>query len=61
MFLATEDGKVRKMIRFPQTNISCLIEEIKIVENGHPRPVKNMKISENHVSAHVLVIYLTSS
>ncbi|CAG5120984.1 unnamed protein product, partial [Candidula unifasciata] len=45
LFLATEDGKVRKMVRFPGTEKTCLIEEIKIVANGHPRPVKNMKIS----------------
>lgn len=45
VFLASDDGKVRKMVRLPETKQTCLIEEIKIVENGHPRPVKNMKIS----------------
>ncbi|XP_035826394.1 semaphorin-5A [Aplysia californica] len=45
LFLATEDGKVRKMLRLPGTNKTCLIEEIKIVQNGKPRPVKSMKIS----------------
>ncbi|KAK3753014.1 hypothetical protein RRG08_020179 [Elysia crispata] len=45
VFLATDDGKVRKMVHLPESKQTCLIEEIKIVENGHPRPVKNMKIS----------------
>ncbi|GFO00393.1 semaphorin-5a [Plakobranchus ocellatus] len=45
VFLATDDGKVRKMVRIPETEQTCLVEEIKIVENGHPEPVKNMKLS----------------
>lgn len=50
LFLATDDGKVRKMLRLPGTEKTCLIEEIKIVANGHPRPVKNMKISSAKVN-----------
>ncbi|GFR92921.1 semaphorin-5B-like [Elysia marginata] len=45
LFLATDDGKVRKMVHLPETKQTCLVEEIKIVQNGHPKPVKNMKIS----------------
>ena len=49
-FLATEEGKLRKMIRLPNAKKSCLIEEIKIVDNGQPKPVINMKIATNKVS-----------
>ncbi|CAG5131022.1 unnamed protein product, partial [Candidula unifasciata] len=45
LFLATEDGKLRKMLRLPGTDKTCLIEEIKIVSNGRPRPVTNMRLS----------------
>ncbi|XP_067687667.1 semaphorin-5A-like [Haliotis asinina] len=45
VFLATADGKIRKMFKVPRTNRTCLIEEIKIVPNGEPKPVKAMKIS----------------
>nr|KAG5703764.1 hypothetical protein BaRGS_009562 [Batillaria attramentaria] len=61
-FLATEDGKIQKMIRLPApssptssassasppsspSHVTCLVETIKIVPNGHPRPVKAMKLS----------------
>lgn len=47
MFLATADGRVRKMLRLRNSNSTCLVEEIKIVSNGHPRPVKSMKISSD--------------
>ncbi|ESO85358.1 hypothetical protein LOTGIDRAFT_107562, partial [Lottia gigantea] len=45
VFLATEDGKIKKMISLHDNNLTCLIEEIKIVPNGAKRPVKAMKIS----------------
>lgn len=45
IFLATEDGKIRKMMRHPKGNSTCLIEEIKIVPNGKPKPIQNMKLS----------------
>ncbi|KAK7092629.1 hypothetical protein V1264_008349 [Littorina saxatilis] len=48
-FLATEDGYIQKMMRLPATSsspsITCLVEDIKIVPNGKPRPVKAMKLS----------------
>ncbi|RUS82099.1 hypothetical protein EGW08_010144 [Elysia chlorotica] len=60
VFLATDDGKVRKMVHIPESLQTCLIEEIKIVANGHPRPVKNMKFSEKtnavYISTHGDVI-----
>ncbi|KAL8604253.1 hypothetical protein ACOMHN_023623 [Nucella lapillus] len=64
LFLATENGKIQKMMRLPSPRpnpsspsspsspnhpppppVTCLVEEIKIVPNGHPRPVKAMKLS----------------
>ncbi|KAK6182805.1 hypothetical protein SNE40_010402 [Patella caerulea] len=47
IFLATEDGKILKKMRLKEDymNITCLIEEIKIVPNGEKRPVKAMKLS----------------
>ncbi|PVD36119.1 hypothetical protein C0Q70_03092 [Pomacea canaliculata] len=44
-FLATDDGKIQKMVRLPGKSVTCLLEEIKIVPNGRPRPVKAMKLS----------------
>lgn len=49
VFLATADGKIRKMFKVPRSNKTCLIEEIKIVPNGEPKPVKAMKISPESV------------
>ncbi|XP_076455691.1 semaphorin-5A-like isoform X2 [Babylonia areolata] len=57
LFLATENGKIQKMMRLPPSPsssssssapappVTCLVEEMKIVPNGHPRPVKAMKLS----------------
>ncbi|XP_076437128.1 semaphorin-5A-like [Babylonia areolata] len=70
LFLATEDGKLHKMLRLPPQDhtpssasssyssfpsssssssssspVTCLVEDIKIVPNGQPRPVKAMKFS----------------
>jgi hypothetical protein len=48
-FLATDDGKVQKMMRLPgkdkNPSTTCLVEDIKIVPNGKPRPVKAMVLS----------------
>lgn len=44
VFIATDDGRIRKMLKLPTTDETCLIEEIKIVPNGEPKPVKAMKI-----------------
>ena len=58
IFLATEDGKVQKMMRLPTPSsssssepsfVTCMVEEIKIVPNGKPRPVKAMKFSPSKV------------
>ena len=50
VFVATADGKLRKMVQLPSTNETCLIEEIKIVPNGEYKPVKSMRISTKQVS-----------
>ena len=50
VFLATADGKIRKMVTLVNRSSACLIEEIKIVPNGEPKPVKAMKISHERVS-----------
>ena len=57
-FLATEDGKIQKMMRLPISPpspsgppfVTCMVEDIKIVPNGKPRPVKAMKLSPSKVS-----------
>ncbi|KAI8777897.1 semaphorin-5A [Biomphalaria glabrata] len=55
IFLSTDDGKIRKMMRHPTGKSTCLIEEIKIVPNGHPKPVQNMKISTEQGAIFVAV------
>ncbi|KAH9498690.1 Semaphorin-5B [Bulinus truncatus] len=55
IFVATDDGKIRKMMRHPSGKSTCLIEEIKIVPNGHPKPVQNMKISPDEGAIFVAV------
>lgn len=46
VFVATADGRLRKMLKLPTTGETCVIEEIKIVPNGEQKPVKAMKISQ---------------
>ena len=54
-FLATETGRLQKVVNMPspisslEPTTSCLVEDIKIVQNGKPRPVKNMKLSLSKV------------
>ena len=58
-FLATEDGKIQKMMRLPTSPpspsgppfVTCMVEDIKIVPNGKPRPVKAMKLSPTKVGS----------
>ena len=49
VFVATADGRLRKMLKLPTTGETCVIEEIKIVPNGEQKPVKAMKISQQEV------------
>ena len=49
VFIATADGRIRKLMKHPVTGETCLIEEIKIVPNGEPKPVKAMKIYPKEV------------
>ena len=49
VFIATDDGRIRKTLKLPTTDETCLIEEIKIVPNGEPKPVKAMKIYPKEV------------
>ncbi|XP_041371598.1 semaphorin-5B-like [Gigantopelta aegis] len=56
VFLATADGKIRKMLKLVNVSTVCLVEEIKIVPNGEPKPVKAMKISHEKAA-----IYLSTS
>ena len=49
VFIATADGRIRKMLKLPTSGETCLIEEIKIVPNGDPKPVKAMKIYPKEV------------
>ncbi|KAL3835867.1 hypothetical protein ACJMK2_021328, partial [Sinanodonta woodiana] len=44
LFVTTDDGKLKKMLQLPNVENACLIEEIKIVPNGEPKPVKAMKL-----------------
>lgn len=37
------------MLKLPTTGKTCLIEEIKIVPNGEPKPVKAMELSHESV------------
>ena len=50
LFIATDDGRLRKMAKMPKSTEMCLIEEIKIVPNGARKPVKALKISSKKVS-----------
>lgn len=50
LFVATDDGKIRKLVNLPGVSETCLVEEIKIVPNGEPKPVKLMKMSHDKVS-----------
>lgn len=54
MFIATDDGRLRKVATLGSK--ACLIEEIKIVPNGEPRPVKSMKISPDKVQTTVGIL-----
>lgn len=47
LFIATDDGRLRKMAKLGSE--MCLIEEIKIVPNGARKPVKALKLSSKKV------------
>lgn len=50
MFLATTTGVIRKMLNLPTEKEPCLIEEIKVTPNGDFKPIKQLRISKEHVS-----------
>lgn len=52
IFIATDDGRLKKMATMPKSNETCLIEEIKIVPNGERKPVKAMRISSDQVKVY---------
>ena len=58
VFIATADGRLRKMLKLNE-NETCLIEEIKIVPNGEPKPVKAMElhVTKEEVGPHILSQY----
>ncbi|KAK3105957.1 hypothetical protein FSP39_009544 [Pinctada imbricata] len=53
IFVATIDGKIKKMVHLPNKTESCLIEEVKIVPNGEFNPVKKMTLSKQHGAIYV--------
>ncbi|XP_069121896.1 semaphorin-5A-like isoform X2 [Argopecten irradians] len=46
MFLATDTGNMRKITTIPDIRETCLLEEIKVVPNGHHKPVKSLVIDK---------------
>lgn len=50
IFVATTTGVIRKMLNLPTENEPCLIEEIKVTPNGDFKPIKQLRISKEHVS-----------
>lgn len=50
IFVATTTGVIRKMLNLPTEKEPCLIEEIKVTPNGDFKPIKQLRISKEHVS-----------
>jgi len=53
IFITTDDGKLRKLVRLPGHNKTCMIEEIKIVPNGDHKPVKAIKLASDMVGTRI--------
>jgi hypothetical protein len=50
IFVATSSGVIRKMLNLPTEKEPCLVEEIKVTPNGDHKPIKQLRISKQHVS-----------
>ncbi|XP_059162421.1 semaphorin-5A-like [Physella acuta] len=54
IFLATEEGKVLKMMKNPRAEEACLIEELHVVPNKSD-VIQNMKLSKAHNSLFIAI------
>ncbi|WAR04241.1 SEM5A-like protein [Mya arenaria] len=53
IFVATDDGRVRKLAHIPGATEPCMIEEVKIVPNGDHKPVKAMKLAPDKMAIYI--------
>ena len=56
IFVGTNRGVIRKMLNLqPVEKEPCLIEEIKVTPNGDFKPIKQLRISKEHVSLDIQI------
>ena len=59
LFVATLEGVIKKLVRVPGTNETCVVEEIHISAEDQQLPVRSMKLVKNQVWSCVLMLFLS--
>ena len=49
MFVATLEGVIKKLVRVPGTNQTCVIEEIHLASEDQQLPIRSMKLVKEQV------------
>ena len=48
VFLATLEGRIKKLVKLPELNHSCLVEEIEIMPRELEQPIRSLKLSKEN-------------